>query len=96
MNLGASVTHNVTIFRISTSIIGAIALLMALEIKSVLTFAWIETDFLTSGTFITLILVFLWAKGTATAATISILFGLVFSSYNLLIAFGAPFPLPEK
>ena len=85
MNLGANVTHKVAIFRISPFIIGA----MALEMKSVLTIAWITSDFLTSRTFITLILVFLWAKGTATAASIFIVFGLVFSSYNFMAAFSA-------
>jgi SSS family solute:Na+ symporter len=93
VNPGASAAHHVTIGRISTFIIGAIALLIALEIKSVLTIAWIGSDFLTSGAFIPLILGFLWARGTATAATISMLFGLVFSSYNLLVALGAPFPV---
>ncbi len=89
MNLGANVTHKVAIFRISPFIIGA----MALEMQSVLTIAWIGSDFLTSGAFVPLILGFLWARGTAKAATISMLFGLVFSSYNLLVALGAPLPV---
>ncbi|MDD2477055.1 MAG: hypothetical protein PHI32_14255 [Dysgonamonadaceae bacterium] len=70
-----------------------LALLIALKIQSVLTIAWIGSDFLTSGAFIPLVFGFLWARGTSTAATVSMLFGLTFSTYNLLVALGANLPV---
>lgn len=93
VNPAASDAHNVSIGRVSTFIIGALALLIALEIKSVLTISWIGSDFLTSGAFIPLIFGFLWARGTDKAATISMFFGLIFSTYNLLVALGVSLPI---
>lgn len=93
INTDASEKHSVLIARISTFIMGALALLIALKIKSVLTISWIGSDFLTSGAFIPLVLGFLWVRGTSKAATISMVFGLLFSSYNLLVALGVDLPV---
>lgn len=89
----ASAKHNVFIARLSTFIMAALALLIAINIQSVLTISWIGSDFLTSGAFVPLVLGFLWARGNSKAATISMLFGLVFSSYNLLVALGVNLPV---
>lgn len=89
----ASSKHNVFIARLSTLIMGGVALFIAINIKSVLTISWIGADFLTSGAFVPLVLGFLWARGTSKAATVSMLFGLLFSTYNLLVAFGVNLPV---
>jgi SSS family solute:Na+ symporter len=89
----ASPARSVKIARLSTFIIAMSSLFIALKIQSVLTISWIASDFLTSGAFIPLILGFMWARGTSIAATVSMLFGLAFSSYNLLVALGVKLPV---
>lgn len=86
-------THDVIVGRVSTLIIAAVALLIALEIRSVLTIAWIGSDFLTTGAFIPLVLGFLWSRGTSIAAITSMLFGFLFSTYNLFAALGFNLPV---
>lgn len=84
--------RSVIIARISTFLMALLALLIALRIKSVLTISWIGSDFLTTGAFIPLVLGFLWARGTSKAAIVSMVFGILFSTYNLLIALGLDLP----
>lgn len=91
--INASEKHNIFVARLSTFITGGLALLIATNIKSVLTVSWIGSDFLTSGAFVPLVLGFLWARGTSTAATVSMIFGLLFSTYNLLVALGVDLPI---
>lgn len=93
INPAASSKHNVLVGRLSTFIISAIALVIALRIRSVLTIAWIGSDFLTSGAFIPLVLGFLWVRGTSKAAIVSMIFGFVFSTYNLIVAMGVNLPV---
>lgn len=93
INKNISSKRSVIIARISTVIMAAAALFMGLKIQSVLTVSWIASDFLTSGAFVPLVLGFLWARGTSKAATVSMLFGLLFASYNLAVALGADFPV---
>lgn len=93
INPNASSAHNVVIGRISTLLIGAVALIIALQIRSVLTIAWIGSDFLTSGAFVPLVLGFLWVRGTSKAAVVSMVFGLLFSTYNLLVVLGVNLPI---
>lgn len=83
----------VIVARASTFAMAAFALFMGLKIQSVLTISWIASDFLTSGAFVPLVMGFLWARGTSKAATVSMLFGLLFSTYNLMVALGADFPV---
>jgi SSS family solute:Na+ symporter len=78
--------------KISTVIIAFLGLLIALEIRSILKITWIGSDFLATGAFVPLVLAFIWKKGNSKAATASILFGLLFSTYNLLIALGVKLP----
>lgn len=96
INPNISSTRSVLVGRLSTLIMCALALLIALKIQSVLTISWIGSDFLTSGAFIPLVFGFLWARGTSKAATISMLFGLLFSTYNLLVALGVDLPVAWK
>lgn len=92
INKQSSAKRDVYIGRISTLLISLLALFIALRIQSVLTISWIGSDFLTSGAFIPLVIGFLWVKGTSKAAIISMLFGLFFSTYNLLVALGVNLP----
>lgn len=93
INPKASSSLNVVVGRLSTLIIGAVALIIALQIRSVLTTAWIGSDFLTSGAFIPLVLGFLWIRGTSKGAVVSMVFGLLFSTYNLMVALGVNLPV---
>ncbi len=80
--------------RISTFIIASISLFIGIKIRSVLTISWIGADFIATGAFVPLVLGFIWKRGTSTAALASMIFGLIFSSYNLLIALGVELPAP--
>src|SRR5690606_16582413 len=51
INPNVSSTRSVLVGRLSTLIMCALALLIALKIQSVLTISWIGSDFLTSGAF---------------------------------------------
>lgn len=93
INPNLSAAKSVLVGRVSTLIMCALSLLIALRIQSVLTISWIGSDFLTSGAFIPLVLGFLWVKGTSKAAIISMLFGLLFSTYNLFVALGVDLPV---
>lgn len=93
IKINATSKQSVNVARISTFIMAALSLLIALKIKSVLTISWIGSDFLTTGAFIPLVLGFIWAKGTSKAAIVSMVFGLLFSTYNLLIALGVDLPI---
>ena len=53
----------------------------------------LRSDFLTTGAFIPLVLGFLWSRGTSTAAITSMLFGFLFSTYNLFAALGFNLPV---
>jgi len=93
INPKANAILSVKVARIATITISLFALLIALKIQSVLTISWIGSDFLTTGAFIPLVLGFLWYRGTSEAAVASMLFGLVFSTYNLLAALGLKLPI---
>ncbi|QZT37514.1 sodium:solute symporter family protein [Halosquirtibacter xylanolyticus] len=84
---------NVMVGRVSTLIMGGLAALIAMRVDSVLKISWIGSDFLTTGAFIPLVLGFIWKRGSATGAILSMLFGLLFSSYNLLVAMGLSLPV---
>ena len=78
--------------KIATLIIAILGLLIAIEIRSILKITWIGSDFLATGAFVPLVLAFIWKRGNSLAATLSIIFGLIFSSYNLLVALGVQLP----
>jgi len=78
--------------KLSTLIIAAIAVLIGLEIRSIVKISWIGSDYLATGAFVPLILAFIWKRGNSKAAFASILFGLIFSTYNLCVALGLELP----
>jgi SSS family solute:Na+ symporter len=83
----------VLVGKISTLIIAFLALLVGLEIRSIIKISWIGADFLANGAFVPLVLGFLWKRGNSKGAFASIVFGLIFSSYNLCVSLGLNFPI---
>lgn len=75
-----------------TLLVTVIGLFISLCIRSILDISFIASDIITSGVFVPLILGFLWKKGNANGAVASMLFGVLFSTYNLLNRF---FELPS-
>ncbi len=88
----ASAKTTVLVGRLSTAIIALAALFIGVNIKSVLTISWIGADFIATGAFVPLILGFVWRRGNSKAALSSMIFGLIFSLYNLIVALGAQLP----
>ena len=82
----------VLVGKISTVIVAFLGLLISLEIRSILRIAWIGSDFLATGAFVPLVFAFIWKAGNSKGAFASIIFGLVFSTYNMLIALGTKLP----
>lgn len=79
--------------KVSTLIVAILALLIALSIRSIIKISWIGSDFLATGAFIPLVLGFLWKRGNSKGAFASIIFGLIFSGYNLSVALGLELPV---
>ncbi len=90
---GFSSLKQIKLARIFTLVTALAALYIGTEVRSVLTVSWIGSDFLATGVFVPLVLGFFWKKGTAKAAVSSMIFGLIFSSYNLAVALGARLPI---
>jgi SSS family solute:Na+ symporter len=79
--------------KVSTLIVATLALLIALGIRSIIKISWIGSDFLATGAFVPLVLGFLWKRGNSKGAFASIIFGLIFSGYNLSVALGLKLPV---
>lgn len=92
INPKASPKSYVTAGRLSTLIIGAIALFIGVSIQSVITISWIGADFIATGVFVPLVLGFVWRRGSSDGSFASMIFGLIFSLYNLLVAIGVNLP----
>ncbi len=78
--------------RFATLGVSLVALLISLRIRSILEISWIASDFITTGVFVPLILGFLWRRGNSYGALSSMIAGLTYSLYNLLISFDLPLP----
>ncbi|MFI3312438.1 MAG: sodium:solute symporter family protein [Eubacteriales bacterium] len=78
--------------RWATLAVTAVALLISLEIRSILDVAWMASDILTTGAFVPLVMGFLWKRGNTKGALTSMIWGFLFCTYNLLITFGVPLP----
>lgn len=78
--------------RTATLIVTALALLISLKIRSILDISWIASDVITTGIFIPLIAGFLWRRGNSKGAMASMIVGLFYCLYNLLLRFGLPLP----
>lgn len=85
--------NNVLVGRLSTFLVAACAFFIGVRIESVLTISWIGADFLATGAFVPLILGIFWKRGNAAGAVACMSFGLLFSSYNLLVALGVNLPI---
>ncbi len=83
----------VRIGRLSTLLIALVSLFIGLRIQSVLTISWIGADFIATGAFIPIVMGFIWRRGSSLAAFVTMIFGLIFSSYNLLVALGVGLPV---
>lgn len=77
---------------ISTFITTLIALAIALRLRSILEVSWIAADILATGCFIPIVGGFFWRRATHSGAIASILFGMLFSFYNLFIQLGVKLP----
>jgi len=96
VNRNTTMKEQVMVARLSTFIIAAVALFIGTEVRSVLTISWIGSDFMATGVFVPLVLGFIWKRGTAKATVSSMIFGLIFSTYNLLIVLGVDLPAAWK
>ena len=78
--------------RAATLIVTLCALLISLGIRSILQVSWIASDVITTGVFVPLVAGFLWRRGNAKGAMASMVAGLSYCVYNLLITMGLPLP----
>lgn len=78
--------------KISTLMVTGAALIISLFIRSFLQISWIASDIITTGVFVPLVAGFIWRRGNSKGALASMLFGLVYCLYNLLISFGTKLP----
>ena len=86
--------HLVKIGRYATLIVALFSLFIGININSILTVSWIGSDFLATGAFVPLVMGFIWKGGTSEGAIASMLFGVLFSTYNLLAAFDIGITVP--
>ena len=80
--------------RIATLIVTLIGLVISLRIRSFLDVSWLASDIITTGVFIPLVMGFIWRRGNSCGALASMVVGIVFCFYNLLISFGVALPAP--
>ena len=78
--------------RKATLIVTAAALIISLVIRSILEISWIASDIITTGVFVPLVVGFFWRRGNDKGALASMIGGLIYCSYNLLISFDVPLP----
>ncbi len=89
----AKASSGVKVGRITTAIVALVAMFVGVNVRSVLTVSWIGADFLASGAFVPWVLGFLWRRGTSGGAFCSMIFGLIFSLYNMMVALGVNLPV---
>ena len=78
--------------RIATLLVTGVALVISLFIRSILEISWIASDVITTGVFVPLVAGFIWRRGNSKGAMASMILGLIYCFYNLLIGFGVPLP----
>ncbi len=78
--------------RLSTLLVTVVALVVSLFIRSILEISWIASDVITTGVFVPLIMGFFWRRGNSKGALSSMIVGLIYCVYNLLVSFGVPLP----
>lgn len=78
--------------RIATLLVTLIAVFIAIQIRSILEISWIASDVITTGAFVPLVLGFFWRRGNSKGAISSMILGLGYCTYNLLIGIGINLP----
>lgn len=78
--------------RAATLLVTVCALLIALGVRSILQISWMASDVITTGVFVPLVAGFVWRRGNAPGAMASMVVGLSYCLYNLLISAGLPPP----
>lgn len=78
--------------RYATFIVAAMAILIAMRIRSILEISWIASDIITTGVFVPLLGGFVWRRGNSWGANVSMAFGLLFCLYNLALTLGIHIP----
>ena len=81
------------ISRIATLVIALIGIVISIWIRSILELTFVASDIITTGVFIPLIFGFFWKRGTAAGAISSMIFGIIFSFYNLFVVQGLNLPI---
>ncbi len=81
----SSENRQLFISKLTTLVITLIAVVIALAIQDILVISWIAADIITTGVFVPLVLGFVWRRGNSIGALTSIIFGVVYTGYNLLI-----------
>lgn len=91
---GENLTDKKRLFisRVATLVISLIAVIIAVGIKSILQISFVASDIITSGVFIPLVMGFFWKRGNSYGAVASMVFGVVFSFYNLAVKQGLNLP----
>ncbi len=74
--------------RIATLIVTLIALGISLSTTSFLQVTWVASDVITTGVLVPLALGFVWRRGNGKGAMASMIFGLIYCGYNLLVSLG--------
>lgn len=78
--------------RLATIVVSLIGLIIAIEVRSILTISWIASDIITTGVFVPLVAGFFWRRGTSKGAIASMIWGLLYSTWNLLVSLGIELP----
>ncbi len=78
--------------RWATALVTLVALIISLGIRSILTVTWIASDVITTGVFVPLVAGFIWRRGNAKGVMASMVLGLLYCFYNLLLFFGVNLP----
>ena len=81
---------------IATLLVTAVALTIALGIRSILQISWIASDIITTGVFVPLVAGFVWRRGNSKGAMASMTVGLLYSFSHLPAQFGVALPFPWK
>lgn len=79
--------------KISTLVISVVAIFLAAAVRSILKLSFVASDIITSGVFIPLVMGFFWKRGNSYGAAASMIFGVFFAVYNLLIVQGLSLPV---
>ena len=78
--------------RLATLLVTLVAIFISIQIRSILEISWLASDVITTGAFVPLIMGFFWRRGNSKGALSSMIIGLGYCAYNLLIGFDLPLP----